>query len=118
MKLKKITVTHRGTYESIKQKQKNMMLPANYSIQNNSFLRLCEDIEKVVWVSKGKPSWWNKVMSGMLGKKGKASVTFEIEENRLREPNGIIKKWFGGTQLVIEGDVKIPENAVFRFNEK
>lgn len=37
MKSKKITVTHRSTYESIKQKQKNMMLPANYPIPNNSF---------------------------------------------------------------------------------
>ncbi|MEW4206774.1 hypothetical protein Q0O28_28670 [Bacillus thuringiensis] len=118
MKSKKITVTHRGTYGSIKQKQKNMMLPANYPIPNNSFWRLWEDNEQVVWFSKGKPSWWNKLMSGMVGKRGEASVMFEIEENRLRKPNGIIKKWFGYTQLVIEGDVKIPENAVFKFNEK
>ncbi|WP_400154863.1 hypothetical protein [Bacillus thuringiensis] len=77
-----------------------------------------EDSEKVVWFSKGKPSCWNKAMLGMFGKRGEASVTFEIEENRLRKPNEIIKKWFGDTQLVIEGDVKITENAVFKFNEK
>ncbi|PFI53285.1 hypothetical protein COI76_15715 [Bacillus cereus] len=46
MKSKKITVTHRGTYESIKQEQKNMMLPSNYPIPNNSFLRFLEDCEK------------------------------------------------------------------------
>jgi hypothetical protein len=50
----------------------------------------------------------------LVSKRSEASVMFEIEEN----PNGIIKQWFVFTQLVIWGDVKASENAVFKFNEK
>lgn len=118
----KVIVTHRGTIESIMEKQRDMKLRANYPMPNCKIMRLLEDNKKVVWVSKGEPNWVNKILSGMVGKKGEAYITFEIEEARLRKPNGILKHMFGyklfrESQLVIEGDVDIPRDARFSGNE-
>ncbi|WP_142413048.1 hypothetical protein [Hathewaya massiliensis] len=84
------------------------------------YLKKIEDSEKVVWVTKGEPNFINRYFSGMSGKRGEASVTFEIEETRVRKANGLGKRIFGGklllcSQLVIEGDVQIPKDARFKF---
>lgn len=118
---KKITVTHRGTLKSIKKKQDKMLLKANYPVSNNWVTRKLEDDKKVVWVSKGQPNWYNKMWSGMARKRGEASITFEIDETKVRKPSGLKRIFscacFGRAQLVIDGDVIIPDNAIFKFKE-
>ncbi|MBY6846731.1 hypothetical protein HYI19_18225 [Clostridium botulinum] len=120
MKNKKIIVTHRGTKESISKKQKEMILRANYPIPNNQITRFCEDRNKVVWVSSGKPNFWNKLWSGMVGKKDEACIIFKIDKSRVRKPKGILKRmyatwFFGKAQMVIDGDVIIPKDATFIY---
>lgn len=118
----KITVTHRGTAESIRNKQNNMKLEANYPNPDSKLLRLLEDRNKVVWVSLGKPNLWNKISSGMYFKRDEACIVFEIERDKVRKPNGIGKRifgcWiFGKAQLVIDGDVGIPHDAIFIYKK-
>lgn len=120
MKNKKITITHRGTNESIKEKQKSMILRANYPIPNNKFTRFLDDKNKVVWVSAGKPNFWNKLWSGMVGKKDEACIILKIDKSRIRKPKGILKRiygtwFFGKAQMVIDGDVIIPKDAEFIY---
>lgn len=119
----KVLVTHRGTIDNIRKIQRDMIIKANYPTPDNKLMRLIEDKNEVVWVSKGKPNPWNMIWSGMCGKRDKACVIFEIESNRLRKPNGIMKRMFSGwifgkAQLVIDGDVKIPGNAIFKYKTK
>ena len=64
-----------------------------------------------VWISEGKPTWFNRIFSGMVGKRGEASITFEVSSELIKKPSGI-KKIFGKVQRVIEQDVKIPENKL------
>lgn len=122
MEVKTVTVTHRSTYDNMKLIERDMLLIAKYPSPDNALTRKIEDSEKVVWVSKGSPNWWNRMWSGMLVPGKGSYVIFEIEEHRLRKPNGLLKRYFawwitGYAQLVIEGDVKIPMNAEFRFKE-
>ena len=113
-----VTVTHYGRIESIKEKQKAMKLPANYPIPNNRFMRFIEDNRKVVWVRKGKAKPYDFLFTGMAGKRAKARVEFEIEEERLEWPNGKIKCFWGYKfQKVIVGDVEIPNDARFYYKD-
>ncbi|WML35334.1 hypothetical protein [Clostridium sp. OS1-26] len=116
----RITVTHRGTKESISKKQNEMLLRANYPTTDNIFMRYIEDRNRVVWVSMGRPSILNMIWSGMVGKRNEACIIFKIDKSRLRRPNGICKwmygTWlFGKAQMVIDGDVIIPEDAEFKY---
>lgn len=111
-----VTVTHYGRVDSIKEKQKNMKLPANHPIPNTKFARYIEDNRKVVWVRKGKAKPYDFLFTGMAGAKAKARVEFEIEEERLEYPNGKLKRFWGKKfQKVIVGDVEIPKDARFYF---
>ncbi len=95
--------------------QQTMLLKANYSSTNKFRLKI-EEKNKVVWISIGKPNLWNLINSGMIFS-SEASVTFEIEENRVRKPSGILKRFFGKSQYVIDGDVNLPLGAEFRFKD-
>lgn len=112
-----VTVTHRGTRESIKKKEENMLLPANYPDPDTDFQRIKEDNRKVVWVKKGRPKFYDFMFTGIYGSKAKAWVEFEIDETRLERPNGIGKIFFGHFQKVIVGDVKLTSNARFVYNK-
>lgn len=110
-----IWITHRGTNESIIQKLDQGYLPANYPRPNNAFTRFTEHSEKAVWVSEGRPNIYNRIFSGMIGKRGEASITFEVPANIVKKPNGLLKRWFGKAQRVIESDVAIPNNAIVSY---
>lgn len=112
--MKKIKVTHRSTNEKMLKIQQSRFLKSGYTSKNRWRSRL-EETNSVVWVSLGKPTLWNGVNSGMLF--SEASVTFEIDESLVRKPNGFIKRLFGKSQRVIDGDVAIPSNAKFIFKE-
>jgi hypothetical protein len=113
--MKNILVTHRSSIENMRKIQSSMLLKANYT-SKNKFRQMLEDKNKVVWVSKGKSNWWNRINSGMYT--AEASVTFEIEKSLVRKPNGIIKRLFGKSQLVIDGDVVLPLDAKFFFKKE
>lgn len=49
----------------------------------------------------------------MVGKRGEASITFEVPSELIKKTSGI-KKIFGKVQRVIEQDVEIPENVIVR----
>ena len=112
--MKKIKVTHRSTNEKMRMIQQSMLLKSSYTSKNKWRLWI-EERNRVVWVSLGKPTFWNRINSGML--LSEASVTFEIDESKVRKPTGIIKMLFGKSQRVIDGDVDIPSDAVFIFSE-
>lgn len=50
----------------------------------------------------------------MIGKRGETSITFEIDSSLLKKPDGLIKRFFGKSQRVIEGDVPIPDNVIIK----
>lgn len=112
--MKKIKVTHRSTNEKMLLIQQSMLLKAGYTSKNRWRLQL-EEMNRVVWVSLGNSTLWNRINSGMLF--SEASVTFEIDESRVRKPNGLIKRLLGKSQRVIDGDFDIPSNAKFIFKE-
>ena len=112
--MKKIKVTHRSTNEKMLMIQQSLLLKSGYTSKKKWRLQL-EETNSVVWVSLGKPTFWNGINSGMLF--SEASVTFEIDKSRVRKPNGFIKRFFGKSQCVIDGDVIIPSNAKFTFKE-
>lgn len=117
-----ITVTHRSTIENIKNLQKSMYLKANYPIPDNYLMRLLEDNKKVIWISLGQPNFWNRMWSGMIGKRGDAYIIFEVPRSKVRKPNGIKRifsyKIFAQAQYVIEDDIFIPKNAEFIYKNK
>ena len=93
-------------------------MPANYPRPNTIIVRLAEHSKKAVWVSEGKPTLFNRIFSGMVGKRGEASITFEVSSDLIKRPNGFIKRWFGKAQRVIEEDVPIPADAIVKFGGK
>lgn len=111
------TVTHRGTNESISSKLKQGFLKANYPRPNNAFTRWFDHPKSAVWVSEGQPTWWNRIWSGMIGKNGQASITFNVNKSLIKQPAGWGKRWFGKSQRVIEQDVPIPEDAIVRYKD-
>ncbi|MDE6252634.1 MAG: hypothetical protein K2M78_08350 [Lachnospiraceae bacterium] len=118
----KTLVTHRGTNESIAKKIEQGYLEANYpNVKNDKLREIVKKLDhnkKAVWVSEGKPTWFNRIFSGMVGKRGEASITFEVESEIIKRPNGKLKRWFGKAQKVIEQDVPIPENAIVKYGGK
>ncbi|TYQ13252.1 UNVERIFIED_CONTAM: RHS repeat-associated protein [Acetivibrio alkalicellulosi] len=112
-----VTITHRGTNESIALKVEQGVLKANYPRPNNVITRQLEHSKPVVWVSQGKPTFWNRMWSGMAGKRGEASVTFKVNKSVIKKPDGWFKRWFGNPQRVIEQDVNIPKDAIVRYKE-
>lgn len=76
---------------------------------------MAEHSKKAVWVSEGKPTLFNRIFSGMVGKRGEASITFEVSSELVKRPDGFIKRWFGKSQRVIEEDVPIPQDAIVKF---
>ena len=112
---RKTIITHRGTNESIAQKLQQGYLPANYPNPNNKVTRALDHSKPAVWVSEGKPTLFNRTFSGMLGKRGEASITFEIDSTLLKKPDGLIKRFFGKAQRVIEGDLPIPDDVIIKW---
>ena len=110
-----ILITHRGTNESIAQKLGKGYLEAHYPIPDNNVTRMLDHSKPAVWVSEGKPTLLNRIFSGMIGKRGEASISFEVDASLVKRPNGIIKRFFGKSQRVIEQDIPIPIDAVVRF---
>jgi hypothetical protein len=110
-----VTITHRGTNEDIRAKLEKQELPAHYPVPNNLATRLLDHPRPAVWISVGKPTLWNRVWSGMVGKRGEASVTFQVPKSSIRRPRGMGKFFFGNSQRLIEGTVKIPKNATVRL---
>jgi RHS repeat-associated protein len=106
-----VTITHRGTPESIARKVAQGNLPSNLPRPNNALTRLLDHPRSAVWVSEGSPTWWNRLWSGMVGRRGSASISFEVPRNTVQSPSGWLKRWFGRSQRVIEQDVPIPPNA-------
>lgn len=51
----------------------------------------------------------------MIGQYGKASITFELDSRLVKKPNGLIKRFFGKAQIVIEEDVPIPDNVIVKW---
>lgn len=51
----------------------------------------------------------------MIGKRGEASITFEVASNLLKKTDGLIKRFFGKAQRVIEIDVPIPDDVVIKW---
>lgn len=93
-----------------------MKLEAHFPIPDKKLIRLLEDRNPVVWVTLGKPNFWNKLFSGMVGEKDEACVIFKIDKSRVRKPNGLFKiifsTWiFGKSQCVIDGDVDLNKDA-------
>ena len=109
------TVTHRGTNENIAKKLQQGYLPANYPNPNNAVTRAIDHSKPAVWVSEGKPNLFNRIFSGMVGKRGEASITFEVDSSLLKKPNGLIKRFFGKAQRVIEADVPIPDDVIIKW---
>lgn len=108
-------VTHRGTNESIAHKIRQGYIEAHYPTPDNNITRMLDHSKSAVWVSEGKPTLFNRIFSGMIGKRGEASITFEVDADLVKKPDGIIKRFFGSAQRVIEQDIPIPEDAVVRF---
>lgn len=77
--------------------------------------RALDHSKPAVWVSEGKPNWFNRIFSRMVGKRGEASITFEIDSSLLTKPDGLIKRFFGKAQRVIEGDVPIPDDVIIKW---
>ncbi|MCB1227012.1 MAG: hypothetical protein KDK99_14440 [Verrucomicrobiales bacterium] len=109
------TITHRGSVEGILAKIENGYLPANYPSPNNAVTRLLDHSNAAVWVSEGQPTLSNRIFSGMVGKRGAASITFDVQSSSVLRPDGLLKRWFGGAQRVIEHDIPIPPNATVRL---
>lgn len=114
----KVIITHRGTNASIEQKLREHCLAANYPIPDWKILRRLEHSKKAVWVCEGKPTLWNKLWSGMVGMRGEAYLYFEINKALIKTPDGLLKRWFGKSQRVIEQDVQIPDNVVCKLYRK
>lgn len=110
-----ILVTHRGTSENIAKKLQNGYLPTNYPNPNNAVTRALDHNKPAVWVSEGKPNLFNRIFSGMIGKRGEASITFELDSRLVKKPNGLIKRFFGKAQRVIEEDVPIQDNVIVKW---
>lgn len=108
-------VTHRGTNENIAKKLQQGYLSANYPNPNNIITRTLDHNKPAVWVSEGKPNLFNRIFSGMIGKCGEASITFEVDTSQVKKPNGIIKRFFGKAQRVIEEDVPISDNVIIKW---
>jgi len=106
-----VTITHRGTPSSIANKLWQGRLPANLPRPNNALTRLLDHPNPAVWVSEGAPSAWNRLWSGMVGRRGSASLSFEVPRSIVQRPGGLLKRWFGKSQRVIEQDVVIPQNV-------
>lgn len=51
----------------------------------------------------------------MVGKRGEASITFEVSSELVKRPDVFIKRWFGKAQRIIEEDVPIPQDAIVKF---
>ena len=104
----KTLVTHRGTNEHIEE------------ILNQGYIKAYEPRTKADEIKdhSKKAVWFNIIFSGMVGKRGEASVTFEVDSSLLKRPNGILKRWYGRIQRVIEEDVSIPQNVVVKFGGK
>ena len=109
-------VTHRGTNEHIESVLQRGFIKA-YAPRTR-IDKLVDHKNPAVWVSEGKPTWFNRIFSGMVGKRGEASVTFEISSDLIKKPNGILKHWFGKAQRVIEEDIPIPEDVIVKFGGK
>jgi hypothetical protein len=121
-----VTVTHRGTPDSIKRKQQDNKLPANDVYAASCFqkflgkriLRLIDHNKPVVWVHFGKPQDVSERKLGLTRKHGYVSaITFEVPVDDVIFPNGFIKRLYGKYQCVIESDVVIPSNYVVYKNE-
>jgi|GEM_PF-2277725 len=112
-----ITVTHRGTNESILAKIKQGSLKANYPRPDLPITRLLEHSKPVVWVSEGRPTFWNRIWSGMVGKSGEASMSFKVPKSIVKKPDGWLKRWFGKSQRVIEQDITIPKDVIVRYKQ-
>jgi len=106
-----VAITHRGTPQSIASKVSQGKLPANPPRPNNALTRLLDHPKPAVWVSEGQPTLWNRLWSGMVGRRGSASVTFKVSRSMVKRPGGWLKRWFGKSQRVIEHDVPIPPDA-------
>ncbi|MDE7424688.1 MAG: hypothetical protein K2N51_13540, partial [Lachnospiraceae bacterium] len=104
-------VTHRGTNEHIeKVLQQGYIRAYGPRTPIDAFI---DHKNPAVWISEGRPTWFNRIFSGMVGKRGEASITFEVPSELIKKPSGI-KKIFGKVQRVIEQDVEIPENVIVR----
>ena len=68
----KTLVTHRGTNEHIKEVLEQGYIKA-YGPRKNADSWVDHN-KKAVWVSEGKPTWFNRIFSGMTGKKEKPQL--------------------------------------------
>ena len=109
----KTLVTHRGTNEHIKEVLEQGYIKA-YGPRTTAD-KLIDHNGLAVWVTEGKATWFNRIFSGMHGKKGEASITFEVDSSLLKRPNGAVKRWFGKIQRVIEEDVMLPEDVIIKY---
>ena len=107
----KTLVTHRGTNEHIeKVLQQGYIQAYGPRTPIDAFI---DHKNPAVWISEGNPTWYNRIFSGMVGKRGEASITFRVPSELIKKPSGI-KKIFGKIQRVIEQDVEIPDNVIVR----
>lgn len=67
-------------------------------------MRFLDHSNPAVWIPEGKPAIINRVFHHG-GKKVEASITFKVDSDLLKQPNGIVKRFFGKVQRVIEEDV-------------
>ncbi len=111
----RVLITHRGSNVAVARKLERGTLRAHLPTPNNVLTRAIDHPTPALWVSVGQPSAWNRLWSGMIGKRGEASITFEVPRALVQRPRGIGKFMFGNSQRVIEHDVPIPLDAIVRF---
>jgi hypothetical protein len=46
-----------------------------------------------MWVSEGRSNLFNRIFSGIIGKRGETSMTFEVQSNLLKKPDDVVIKW-------------------------